>query len=161
MSDSRDDLARDGLRVVALAARSVNRRGTSVDTSDLESAGHEELAVSLELYTPDCGPWRVFPFPRLTRAMARVVDAEYRRTRASPLVGEGGRRLTPAEETLGTRDIARLARVSECTARRWIDRGLLPGFRMPGSGWRRVRLSAFEAFCRGHQIPLGRSDGDS
>lgn len=44
-------------------------------------------------------------------------------------------------------EVARLCRVSPRTAARWIDDGILTGYRVPGSLDRRVALSDFEHFA--------------
>lgn len=159
MGTERDDLAREGLAIILIAARSCNRRGTSISVEDLESVGNEELATSIAIYTPDCGPWRVFLYDRLLRAMRKAVHDECRRTKESSLVGDGeideSHRMVPVEDTLTTGAVAKLAGVSESTVRKWIRTGVLPAFRLPDSGWRRVRQSVFMAFCREYGIPVG------
>ncbi|MGH7129691.1 MAG: helix-turn-helix domain-containing protein [Planctomycetaceae bacterium] len=49
---------------------------------------------------------------------------------------------------LTTGDVARLCGVSSRTVRMWIDTGLLPGQRVPGSSHRRVSRAALAAFMR-------------
>lgn len=49
-----------------------------------------------------------------------------------------------------TGEIAVLFGVAAGTVSKWIDRGLLKGFRIPGSMHRRVTYAALEAFAREH-----------
>lgn len=49
-------------------------------------------------------------------------------------------------------DVARICGVAPRTASRWFDRGLLPGYRIPGGRDRRVRIADLEAFARQHGL---------
>lgn len=59
-------------------------------------------------------------------------------------------------DVMTTGQIAAEAGVSSVTVGRWIDSGLLPGFRIPGSKFRRATRSAFDAFARAHGLPCRR-----
>jgi excisionase family DNA binding protein len=58
-------------------------------------------------------------------------------------------------DVLTTGQCARLAGVSAPTVKHWIDSGLLPGYRHPGSGrHRRVRSADLVRFLELHGVPL-------
>ena len=56
-------------------------------------------------------------------------------------------------DSLTTGDIAKMAAVSNRTAARWIDDGLIKGYRIPGSRHRRVRRADAVEFFKAHEIP--------
>lgn len=58
------------------------------------------------------------------------------------------------KEVLGTGDIAKLCHATENTVKKWIDSGDLPGFRLPGRGFRRVLRDDFIEFCTRKKFPL-------
>lgn len=51
-----------------------------------------------------------------------------------------------------TGDVARICEVATHTVTNWIDSGLLPGFRVPGSRDRRVTVDSLEPFLREHGL---------
>lgn len=53
-----------------------------------------------------------------------------------------------------TTQAARLLSVSPRLLTKWIDRGMLAGYRVPGTAHRRVTREALVAFCDEHGIPL-------
>lgn len=55
---------------------------------------------------------------------------------------------------LTTGDVRRLLGVSYSLAIRWVDSGLLPGFKVPGSRHRRVLVCEFVKFCQRHDLPI-------
>ena len=55
---------------------------------------------------------------------------------------------------LTTGEVARLCNVSAPTVIKWIDTGLLEGYRIPGSKERRVQREALVSFMKEHRIPL-------
>lgn len=57
-------------------------------------------------------------------------------------------------KTLSTGEIAKLCDVNLRTVIRWIDRGALKGFKLPGRGNNRVRVEDFIAFLVEHDIPI-------
>jgi len=57
-------------------------------------------------------------------------------------------------KTLTTGDIAKMCDVNLRTVIRWIDRGALKGFKLPGRGNNRVRVEDFVAFLQEHDMPL-------
>ncbi len=57
-------------------------------------------------------------------------------------------------KTLSTGEIAKLCDVNLRTVIRWIDRGSLKGFKLPGRGNNRVRVEDFIAFLVEHQMPI-------
>lgn len=58
-----------------------------------------------------------------------------------------------ATTILTTGQIAKQCSVAPRTVAKWIDSGLLKGFRVPGSKDRRVLRSVFEAFATEHNLP--------
>ena len=59
------------------------------------------------------------------------------------------------DEVFGTGRVARICGVAARTASKWIDSGKLPGYRIPGSGDRRVRRADLVAFLQANAMPLG------
>lgn len=57
-------------------------------------------------------------------------------------------------KTLSTGDIAKLCDVNLRTVIRWIERGALKGFKLPGRGNNRVRLEDFLAFLVEYNMPI-------
>lgn len=57
-------------------------------------------------------------------------------------------------KTLTTGDIAKMCDVNLRTVIRWIDRGALKGFKLPGRGNNRVRVEDFVAFLQAHDMPV-------
>lgn len=57
-------------------------------------------------------------------------------------------------KTLSTGEIAKLCDVNLRTVIRWIERGALKGFKLPGRGNNRVRVEDFLAFLVEHDIPI-------
>jgi hypothetical protein len=63
-------------------------------------------------------------------------------------------RQTPASHDLSTGDLARAFCVVARTVSKWIDSGMLKGYRLPGpGGHRRVRRIDAARFAREHQLP--------
>ena len=60
----------------------------------------------------------------------------------------------PRANAYSTGDVALLCRVSQQTAIRWIDKGLLKGFKIPGSKFRRVFKEDLERFVRDNNLPV-------
>ena len=59
----------------------------------------------------------------------------------------------PAIDVLTSRSAARRCRVSFRTVIRWIERGALQAYRLPGRGDYRIEMSALQRFMREHGIP--------
>lgn len=57
------------------------------------------------------------------------------------------------QEVFTTGEIAKICGVAPRTASKWIDSGLLPGWRIPGGNARRVSRAALNAFLEHYQIP--------
>ena len=57
------------------------------------------------------------------------------------------------EEVFTTGEVAKLCRVSSRTAAKWIDRGLLKGWRVPGGKDRRVARKSLVEFLEQYQMP--------
>lgn len=60
-------------------------------------------------------------------------------------------------KTLSTGDIAKLCDVNVRTVIRWIDKGLLTGFKLPGRGNNRVREEEFIRFLQENDMPIPES----
>ena len=58
-----------------------------------------------------------------------------------------------SDPVLGTEAIAKILQVAPRTVAHFIDRGLLPGYQLPGSKTRRVLRSELVAFCRRQGLP--------
>lgn len=62
---------------------------------------------------------------------------------------------------LQTGEIARATQVTPRTVAKWIDRGLLKGYKIPGpGGHRRVPRAELLAFLRRHNLPLEMMPAD-
>ncbi len=59
----------------------------------------------------------------------------------------------PIPAVLTTGIIAKVCGVAPRTATKWIDSGLLKGYRLPGSQDRRVSRAEFERFATEHNLP--------
>lgn len=57
------------------------------------------------------------------------------------------------EEVFTTGGVAKLCRVSSRTAAKWIDSGLLKGWRVPGGKDRRVARKDLVTFLEAYQMP--------
>lgn len=72
----------------------------------------------------------------------------------------GKNRMPLARETRSVRDVlttgqvARLCGVAPRTASQWVDSGMLPGWRLPGSKDRRVARAALVRFLRDNGVPV-------
>jgi excisionase family DNA binding protein len=60
---------------------------------------------------------------------------------------------TTAEDALTTSEVARRCGVSQRTAIRWVERGELRAYKLPGRGDRRVPAAELRQFMRRHGIP--------
>ncbi len=59
--------------------------------------------------------------------------------------------------TITTTQAARIMQVSPKTVVRWVDEGLLRGWRVPGSGGhRRIELANLRKFMEDHGMPLDK-----
>ncbi|MFW6132978.1 MAG: helix-turn-helix domain-containing protein [Planctomycetota bacterium] len=59
---------------------------------------------------------------------------------------------------LTTGEVARLCHVAPRTVSKWFDSGKLAGYRIPGSGDRRIPLAGLIAFMRAHDMPMDGLD---
>lgn len=57
------------------------------------------------------------------------------------------------EKPMTTGEIAAHCQVCPATVKKWIDKGLLEGYRLPGSGCRRVTVAALRSFLAAHGMP--------
>ncbi len=61
---------------------------------------------------------------------------------------------TQADVVLTTGQVAKFCKVAPRTVAKWIDQGLLKGYRIPGSQDRRVPKDNLVRFCQEHGIPM-------
>ena len=61
--------------------------------------------------------------------------------------------VTESHKALSTGQIAKLVQVAPRTVSKWIDSGLLPGYRLPGSRDRRVPRASLVKFLADNNMP--------
>ncbi|MHC4124101.1 MAG: helix-turn-helix domain-containing protein [Planctomycetota bacterium] len=61
--------------------------------------------------------------------------------------------MTKDNHVLTMGDVARICNVSPRTAIKWFDRGILSGYRLPGSNDRRVPIEEFLYFIKVNNMP--------
>jgi|694.fasta_scaffold02343_24 CheY-like chemotaxis protein len=61
-------------------------------------------------------------------------------------------------DAFSTGDVARITRSSVQMVIKWLDKGMLKGWRVPGSKFRRVNHSDLRRFMIAHQLPLDLLD---
>ena len=61
---------------------------------------------------------------------------------------------TPRKEAFSTGEVARICRISQQTVIRCFDKGRIKGFRIPGSGFRRVPREALLQFMRENDMAI-------
>lgn len=54
-----------------------------------------------------------------------------------------------------TGQVAKICQVAPATVNRWFDKGMLKGFRVPGSRDRRVPRENLIRFCKEYKLPIG------
>jgi excisionase family DNA binding protein len=59
----------------------------------------------------------------------------------------------PRDQVFTTGEVARVCRVAGKTVIRWLDGGLLPCYRVPGTNHRRVTRRHLERFMAEHALP--------
>lgn len=64
--------------------------------------------------------------------------------------------LEDLEETLTTGQVAELLKVSATTVSNWMNKGLLEGFRIPGTKTRRTTVGFVITFIHRYSLPLPR-----
>lgn len=55
---------------------------------------------------------------------------------------------------LTTGEVAKICRVSSKTVQKWVDSGLLTGYRLPGGRDRRILLNELVRFMKENNMPL-------
>lgn len=58
------------------------------------------------------------------------------------------------KQVLTTGEVAKICHVAPRTVSKWVDTGLLHGYRIPGSRDRRIPLSQLVEFMRAYGMPL-------
>ena len=62
--------------------------------------------------------------------------------------------MAKGKRVLTTGDVARICNVSGRIAVKWVDEGLLKGYRIPFSRDRRIPVSELDIFLRTHGMPI-------
>ncbi len=62
--------------------------------------------------------------------------------------------MAKGDEVLSSGEVAKICHVAPRTAQKWIDLGLLKGYRIPGSRDRRVPIDEMVRFMKEHGIPV-------
>lgn len=91
--------------------------------------------------------------PALAPALTPETAKRCRRSRRTDVGRAAGGIAGRPPQAYTTGAIARMYRVSPRTATGWIDSGLLPGYRIPGSQDRRVTAEALTRFAAEHNLP--------
>jgi len=65
------------------------------------------------------------------------------------------------DNVLSTAEAARVCGMSTATMIRRFDEGKVQGYRLPGSGFRRIPREALVEFCRAYDLPLDFSNGSA
>ena len=62
--------------------------------------------------------------------------------------------MAKGDKVLSSGEVAQICHVAPRTAQKWIDEGLLKGYRIPGSRDRRVPVDEMVRFLKKHNMPL-------
>jgi len=62
--------------------------------------------------------------------------------------------MAKGDKVLSSGEVAQICHVAPRTAQKWIDAGLLKGYRIPGSRDRRVPVEEMVRFMKHHGIPV-------
>jgi len=62
--------------------------------------------------------------------------------------------MTKGNNVLTTGDVANICNVAPRTVSKWFDKGLLNGYRIPGSKDRRIPIDELARFMAAHRIPI-------
>jgi predicted site-specific integrase-resolvase len=62
--------------------------------------------------------------------------------------------MAKGDKVLSSGEVAQICHVAPRTAQKWIDAGLLKGYRIPGSRDRRVPVEEMFRFMKEHGIPV-------
>jgi len=65
--------------------------------------------------------------------------------------------MAKGNNVLTTDDVARICNVAPRSASQWFDKGLLAGYRIPGSRDRRIPIAELARFMIAHNIPIPES----
>jgi predicted site-specific integrase-resolvase len=64
--------------------------------------------------------------------------------------------MAKGNDVLTMGDVAKICKVASRTAQKWFDKGLLKGYRIPGSRDRRIPIPELVRFMKAHGIPVPR-----
>jgi excisionase family DNA binding protein len=67
---------------------------------------------------------------------------------------KGDKQVAKGNNVFTTGQVAQICNVASRTANKWFDKGLLKGYRIPGSRDRRVPSKELKRFMKAHNIPL-------
>jgi len=84
--------------------------------------------------------------------LLKVPDHCWYRPRASSIAKES-EIMVKGKNVLTTGDVARICNVAPRTVSSWFDKGLLSGYRIPGSSHRRIPVEELIRFMEEHSIP--------
>jgi len=62
--------------------------------------------------------------------------------------------MAKGNNVLTTGDVANICNVAPRTVSQWFDKGLLAGYRIPGSRDRRIPIAELARFMTAHRIPI-------
>ena len=62
--------------------------------------------------------------------------------------------MAKGSNVLTTGDVAKICNVAPRTISKWFDKGLLNGYRIPGSRDRRIPIAELAQFMAAHKIPI-------
>ncbi|HUV40694.1 MAG TPA: helix-turn-helix domain-containing protein [Sedimentisphaerales bacterium] len=65
--------------------------------------------------------------------------------------------MTKGNNVLTTGDVANICNVAPRTVSQWFDKGLLTGYRIPGSRDRRIPIAELAQFMAAHRIPIPKT----
>ena len=69
--------------------------------------------------------------------------------------------MVKGDEVLTSGQVAKLCHVAQRTAQKWIDEGLLKGYRIPGTKARRVMVDELVRFLKEHNMPISKKLADN
>jgi len=65
--------------------------------------------------------------------------------------------MAKGKKILTSGEVAKICNVAHRTVQKWFDRGILNGYRLPGSGDRRIPVNELVSFMKANSIPINDS----
>jgi excisionase family DNA binding protein len=110
-------------------------------------------ALEVSTWPPRAGRKRQMPLPTMEDLAGEFRGPRRRRNRSKTMIVMAPPPAVAPAKDLTVGDIARRLRVAPRTVSKWIDSGLLRGYRLPGTaGHRRVRPIDLARFCKEHGL---------